>query len=601
MNTGLLNLLWSQVLFDALSGAGLRRLAISPGSRSTPLVLAALRTSGLRPAVIADERAAAFHVLGMARFSRQPAAFVCTSGTAPAHAYPAIMEASAARIPLLVISADRPPSGQWAGEPQSADQTRLFGGFVRRFADAGIPQPGDDALLGLRRLAMQLLAEASGAHAGPIHLNMPFHKPLEPVEWTPDLEAGLNETRRRIRQRGLQRIFPVQEAAPAEETLQQLRDEIRAHEDGLILCGPADGAAAPADLVERLAGASGYPVYAEAASGVRGAMNGKASGAHAFGALAARGLTPAPDKPPLIIQLGMVPVSSAVQRWLASSGARRMIISSDWANPDGLGNFHIRQSPAGVLKQLVPRLADFRRPAAAWGMELIRRSQLYWAAVSAARRGREALCEAAIARSVQSAIRRCGFVQLGNSRPVRMFDQWTDPDGDSAGGAPRFIHQRGVSGIDGLVSSACGAASVLDGCARGLVILGDVSLSHDLHGLLAAAEQQAPLTILAVNNGGGRIFDELPAARSPLISREDFERCWLTPQPLNIADAARMAGLRHAAALTAHELDAALAEAADAHGPVVLEAIVHDGEETRFREDLQERLDQLFSSTREKP
>jgi 2-succinyl-5-enolpyruvyl-6-hydroxy-3-cyclohexene-1-carboxylate synthase len=511
---------WAATLVDAFAAAGISDIVISPGSRSTPFVLAADAHARLRCHDVLDERSAAFFALGMARATGRPALFLCTSGTAPAHAYPAVIEAAHANIPLVVLSADRPFDLVGCGAPQTIDQIKLFGGFARRSIELGLPD--EASLPALGRVAAQAVAASLGPTPGAVHVNVRARKPLEPgrVELPP---PGPPPTRVHAGRR-----------APPPEAIAAIAALCRDARHGVLIAGPAPAAQAGArTAVARLAARTGFPLLAEAASQLR--FTGGATPPDP--ALLAQ--LPTPD---LVLQLGAVPTAGLV------AAPRVVIAPHGHPDPDGTA-LHL---VAADVAETAAALADALEPTA----DVDRQD---WTAAAAARARKAADAELAaqpwseghVARAVVASLRPGAQLAIGNSRPIRSLDAFAPARAPDC----VVLSQRGVNGIDGLVSAAAGAA-----CATArptTLLLGDVSLLHDLTGLHAARHARAPLTIVVVNNDGGRIFEQLPVA----AVAGDALRHFTTPHGLGFAAAAELFGVRYARVDDAAALAAALARA----------------------------------------
>ena len=578
-----MNLWWAELLLASLRDAGAGELVVSPGSRSTPLVLAAARL-GLPCHVLIDERVAGFFALGQGRVTGRPAVLVCTSGSAGAHYLPAVIEAAEARVPLLVVTADRPPELHGCAAPQTVDQHHLYGRFARGFVDLGMPEAEMAALRGVRRRAAQLVALALGPEPGPVHINVPARKPLEPAA-APD-RADAEADRRiaalvsAVRSEPIARA-PAAVSAPPAAAIAELAAALRQARRGLLVAGPAGpGSAAEREAVIALAEVSGLPLLAEATSGLRWTGAAPPAGlVEPFDLLlrsARGGELGAPD---LIVQLGAPPVSSAwaALRERARAGCRVVALAPHgWSDPHGGAELLIRADLAEVAGQLAAALRgappvgdDEERAGArlAWRERWSAAARDVRAAMdrSIAARGGEAgpLAEHAAARAAVDALPDGALLVVGNSLPVRTVDA-------ACPAGPRRLDvlcQRGASGIDGLVAGAAGAASA----ARRptLLLLGDVSFAHDLSGLAAARLAGAPLAILVLDNGGGRIFEQLPVARAP-GGAEVLERFFLTPPGLDLAAAAAAFDVRFQRAASAAAVGAAVEQALGGPGPSLI-------------------------------
>lgn len=570
---------WARLFLSSLASAGLREIVISPGSRSTPLALAAAAESRLRVHVLIDERDAAFFALGQARRSGRASALLCTSGTAGAHYLPAIIEASQSHVPLLAITADRPWEAYDAASSQTIDQVKLYGDVVRHYAELGLPDGSPGALAAVVRIAAQALYATAAPRPGPVHVNARFRKPLEPVQvtgrepFTDRIEALL--------QAGAPRVFAARTSC-ADGAIDALAELCTERERGLLVCGPAWSGTDAEELrcsVAALGRVTGFPIWAEACSGVRFG-GGRAVGG-GFDTLLHDAEFRRTHAPELIIELGGPPVSSVYASYLAEhpGNERAVIAPHGWNDPSGTARILCFADPAEVCARLVahPRLADRRPPPTEWARSLAAAEALVWRSAELDREPL-VLSEAEVARAVIDALPAGATLLVGNSLPVRDLDTFC-PVGDKP---LRVLHQRGAAGIDGLIAGAAGARSV--GEEPLALLLGDLSALHDLGGFAALRCVPGPLAVVIVQNRGGRIFEQLPLAQSP-TARQDFERLFLTPQQVDFAAAAQAFGIRFARASTPAELSSELAAALRADAPVLVEAVVppEDGALRRAR------------------
>jgi len=560
--TAAIQTIWAELVATTLADAGVVRCVLSPGSRSTPLVAALARESRLALTTLIDERAAAFFALGAARATGAPVALVCTSGTAAAHYLPAIVEASLAGVPLIALTADRPPELQGSGASQTIDQVKLYGDFVRGAIDLGPPSPGEQPLRAVRRKIVQAITLALGPDPGPVHVQVPLRKPLEPAAPTGDTERALAE--RAARLAGPVRVAPPR-LAPDPGAITELARAIAEEPDGVIVAGALPtGFAAARGAVLALAERLGYPILAEAGSQLR--LGPRPDGVVFVDHF---DVIPPAERPAprLVVQLGAEPVAAAWPGWLgeltAAGCARWVLAGPRWQDPDSSARGVVLGEIAAVIEALDLALptAPPRVPAAA----------LAWrAAEAAAARAIELALdhhprsEPAMLRAALAAVPEGAAIQLGNSLPIRVADQVC------AGGALRpVLTQRGAAGIDGLIASAAGAT-----CAGHpvLLVLGDVSFAHDLGGLLAARAARAPLAILVIDNRGGQIFAGLPIARAQ--PEPAFERHWLTAPEIDPAAVAAALGARASTAASPAGAATAIARALETPGVTVIHAPV---------------------------
>lgn len=555
---------WSRVIAAALVEQGVREVIVSPGSRSTPFVLALGARAELRCIDVVDERCASFVALGMARASGRPVALLCTSGTAPAHWYPAVIEASLTSVPLVLLTADRPAELAACGAPQTIDQLKMFGDHVRHFADVGAPDASEGALRGLRRAIAQ--AVAASAH-GPVHLNLRARKPLEPREPKDDASWALRRRVDAILAAPATRVAAVRsESDPI--VIDEIARALDAAERPLIVVGPmaatsvTDGSR---EAIVAIARATGAPVFAEASSQVRFAGRAR----QRLVALDALDLVirsiAREDEPDLVVQLGATTTSSAFDAFVAARPLlTRIVIADRWTDPHGTAATMV----LGALASTLPALAravgrTTSRLDHAWRDRLIAADRRAWTIVDHDLEVSEGLSEGAVARTLVAALPDRALLTVGNSLPIRTLDRYVHGGDDLV-----VLSQRGANGIDGLASGAIGA-SLATG-AVSAVLLGDLSMQHDLGALATASQVTSPLAIVVVQNSGGRIFEQLPIAG---VAGDAIER-FTTPQSLRFDLAAAAFGVSYTRATDPQTLRAALDAALGRAGTTLIEAVV---------------------------
>ncbi len=494
---------WARLIVATLQQCGVATLVVSPGSRSAPLALAAAQLQDrVAVAVVIDERSAGFYALGAARATGRPAALICTSGTAAAHYLPALIEAASTHVPLLVVTADRPAELQYCGAPQTIDQSKLFIGFARASFLLGTPDATALALRGCRRTVAQAVAVATGALPGPVHLNVPLRKPLEPaIAQNPEQDEFVRFSDEIITQSPI--LIPPVLQAVIPDCVLALINQARS---GIIALGntPAFGAGL-ADAVAALATATGFVVIAESGSQVRHA--GRCVAHHdALTMSTARELL----EPDVIVQIGGELASSGwITARIAWAEAKTLIFDShELVDPHS-------QASAVVIGDLVGALADVTRRLDPTSEHVATRASFAarWHAfdASAASAVETSLhkyptAEAGMIKAAMQALPQGAGLLLGNSLPIRIVDQVTAPTADLR---RWIVTQRGANGIDGLLAGAAGAVQ-----ARGpaMLLIGDVSFAHDIGSLAVLCSVTQPLAIVVLDNDGGRIFDTLPIA-----------------------------------------------------------------------------------------
>lgn len=510
-------------LVDQWVRDGVTTAMVAPGSRSTPMALAMAACPDLRVEVFHDERSAAFAALGVGLAGGMPALLLCTSGTAATHFAGAVVEAGLGDVPMIVLTADRPPELRDVGAPQTIDQTKLYGDAVRWFHDPGVPV---EATAGTwRALARHTITRSLGVRRGPVHLNLPFREPL--VGDPGDLVDG-----------SLGRLLVDQPSVRIGTLAMQLD-----RERGVIVAGR--GVDDPV-AVAALSQATGWPVLADPRSGCRGV----AGAVTAFDSLLRHEGFADSHLPEVVVHLGEPPASKVLATWLSGSGAVqvRVTATDTWIDPAHTVTHRV-VAPIG---EFCKRLAGELRGAG--GSDWVQR----WSHVSgiADRELAEALDGDAATVLTEPLVSRIvsrldDEVVVASSMPVRDLEWFGAPDQRAA-----VWSNRGANGIDGTVATAIGVA-VATG-RRTTVLLGDVALLHDATSLTALVRRSVDVRIVVVDNDGGGIFSFLPQASA--LSNERFEQLFGTPHGTDVVALAAAHGLPARTVATRAELEAALAE-----------------------------------------
>lgn len=567
-----LHVAWAKLLFEGFVAAGVQHVVLSPGSRSTPLALAAAAEPGLQVHVVLDERQGGFFALGQARLTGRPSVVVCTSGTAAAHYLPALLEAREAGVPIVVLTADRPWEAHHVHSAQTTDQLKLFGDAVRGFFGLGTPESQPLALAAVARTAQQAVALARGPVPGGVHVNAPFRKPLEPALGHPVPSVQAVRT-----------VVLGTEAHLDDDARRALAERVRACRRPVFVAGPAIGSMQNARAAMQLAlDVTGGVLVAEATSGLR---------AHSL--LHADQLVPLLEgaaAPDLIVTVGLPPVSTALQNWLSRSTAPRLVMApAGWPDPWSSASMLLPLGAAHGLGELARAWQTRGDPtwrASLHAADQALETELGRAFENGVLAPHSALNEPAIARALVSTLPVSATLVVGNSLPVR--------DLDVFGGRGDFatVHQRGVAGIDGLLSGAAGAASV----ARGPVVLyaGDVSFLHDAGALAVLARATTPVVVLVVNNDGGRIFQELPVARDARLS-EALRDLFIVPHGHSLCNVAAGFGVAALRVDQLVSLERALREALTAKHCTVIEAVVAPDAGTDLRRAWREHARTIVS------
>jgi 2-succinyl-5-enolpyruvyl-6-hydroxy-3-cyclohexene-1-carboxylate synthase len=548
---------------EELARCGMRAACTSPGSRSTPLVLTLAGEERLRCFSHIDERCAGFFAVGLAKASGFPVAVACTSGTAAAELLPAAIEAHEARVPLLLLTADRPAELRDNGAGQAIDQIKLFGDAAKWFVEVDLHEASLAHLRWIRTLACRAYATALDGRPGAVHLNFPLREPLVsdhplPEDWS--ARAGGRPYVRR----------PATRAAD-HSGLAELKGMIEGASRGVIVAGrherkPGLGQAA-GDLAQTL----GWPLLADPMSGAR---QGTGAIAH-YDAILREGTFTVRLDPDLVLRIGDLPVSKPLRTWLATlSDARHVALDPEgsWQDPSSVVADSFSLEPATALAELANVITS--RAEGDWLAGWRSADELAAEAISSLV-GREELTEASVAAELGILLPVEATLFVASSMPVRDIETFWPVRADP----PRVLCNRGANGIDGTVSSAFGAAAAEEGPV--VLLIGDVALAHDIGGLLAASRLGLKLTIVLLENDGGGIFDFLPVAHAQLAHMPEagshkatpdvFTTHISTPTGLDFATAASLYGLGHQVAHDLPGFRSALELAMAADGSSIVE------------------------------
>jgi 2-succinyl-5-enolpyruvyl-6-hydroxy-3-cyclohexene-1-carboxylate synthase len=557
----------ADILVDELVRGGVRHACLTPGSRSTPLALACARNPALTVHVHLDERASAYFALGIAKASDAPALALCTSGTAAANHFPAIVEASQACVPLIVLTADRPPELRDTGANQTIDQRRLFGGYVRWFDETAVPEQTENAAKYWRDIAAQALAAALGMPPGPVHLNTPFREPLVPTGAAVDLGDASTPAPRAPR--GVSSSTPAARADGS--TVPALAGLVEGTQSGLVLAGALPR---PALEVFDLCAALQWPLLAEPASGLR--IPGRALAAGQ--ALIADERFRQAYRPDLVLQIGATPTTRAAQTLVREAGTLVVVESNRrHADPDRRATLTLDGDLASLVPSLILRIAP--RASTAWNRSWSAADRTVRNAIDGLLDSWDEPFEGRIARDVAAALPDGAILFAGSSMPVRDLDHYMAP---RAG--VRVMGNRGASGIDGSVSTTLGIAQP---GAPAFGLIGDLAFLHDASGLLWSARRAGHAVLVVVDNNGGGIFSLLPQAG---FEHEEFEKLFGTPHDLDIDALARVAGAGYFPVNAAGEMRPAIDHAATAKGVQIVHVPVDRGRGVLLRRAVAEAV-----------
>jgi 2-succinyl-5-enolpyruvyl-6-hydroxy-3-cyclohexene-1-carboxylate synthase len=505
-----INTLWASALVDTLAHLGVSLAVICPGSRSTPLAVAFAQSDRIQAIPVLDERSAAFFALGHGKYTGQPAIVLCTSGTAAANFYPAIIEARESRVPLLVLTADRPAELRDCHSGQTIDQLKIYGNYPNWQAELAVPQI--DLLTYLQQTIIYAWEQTLSPSGGAVHLNLPFRDPLAPIS-QPEILAMASQVSLQF-----PAVPPIGQLSIPHWSPPAAWDQQR----GLILAGiaqPADPTAY-AKSVNQIALALGWPILAEGLSPLRHYPSDRL--VSTYDLILRQPQLALELQPTVILQIGDLPTSKELRQWLAKVRPQAWILESSTQNVNAL---HL---DATYLRSTVDDLAT-KLPGSAGANSYTER----WLSIhhqvqqeiDCTMTQLETLCECKIPWLLSQLLPADSLVFVANSMPIRDMEFFWRPNQRRY----RILGNRGANGIDGTLSTALGA---LHGQPQpGILITGDLSLLHDTNGLLLRQQFQGSLTILLINNNGGGIFGLLPIGQFD----PPFTEFFTTPQNVNFA------------------------------------------------------------------
>ncbi len=556
---------------EELGRGGVRRAVVCPGSRSTPLALALERDADIEVSVVVDERSAGFFALGAAQASGTPVAVLTTSGTAAANLHPAVCEADESGVPLIALTADRPPELRAVGAGQTIDQLKLYGESVRWFCEVGTHDADDSGLLHIRQTACRAVEAARVPRPGPVHLNLSWRDPLGPEQVDGDVTA---RSPLALEGRGNRPLTASASPPPpvADVLVEMIGEHVRGNRRGLIVCGRQPDPAL-AEPIAALASAAGYPIVAEPTSQLRLGAHDRSRVISAYDAIA----RVRPDRltPELILRFGEMPTSKALRQWLgALPDCRQLVVDAGfaWNEPTRQGAAMVRADPAGLAAALAAAVAP---DADTEWMDAWRSADGAVAGAVDEAIAAADLSEPLVHRALGELYTDGELVYTASSMPIRDQEAFLRP----GAAAVRFLANRGANGIDGLISSGIGAATATGGPAW--VVTGDLGLHHDSNGLAALRNAGAPVRVVVLNNDGGGIFEHLPQASQ--LDRREFERILATPLGLDVAALAAAYSVSHRRVESVDELR----EAAGA-GTGVIEARIDRASNVALRNRLTE-------------
>ncbi|WP_044894867.1 2-succinyl-5-enolpyruvyl-6-hydroxy-3-cyclohexene-1-carboxylic-acid synthase [Bacillus alveayuensis] len=574
--------LYVSAFVDELTKVGVSDVVISPGSRSTPFAIVMAEHPDIKIHMNIDERSAAFFALGMAKAKRKPVALLCTSGTAVANYLPAVIEAYYARIPLIVLTADRPHELRDVGAPQAIDQFHIYGKHAKWFVEMALPEGSQEMLRYARTMAARATATAMTAPAGPVHLNFPLREPLVPnvteETWSQIEQKESSYLRVSIGKRTLER-----------EQLQVVYEQLSKTERGLIICGDMDKPPF-AQAVVKLAEALDYPILADPLSQLRSGTHPKDYIIESYDAILKSDAALDTLIPEVVIRFGAMPVSKSLTLMLKNNPAiQQFVVDGDggWREPTLNASYMIHCDETDFCHRLA-EVAQPKKKQSDWVKRWQDVNKIAKSALLEAGKDEE-MFEGKVFIELAQLLPEKSLLFVGNSMPIRDADTFfmaTDKN-------IRVIANRGANGIDGVVSSALGASVTGDPL---VLVIGDLSFYHDLNGLLAAKLHKLNATIIVINNNGGGIFSFLPQSKQ----EKHFELLFGTPTDLQFEHVVRMYDSHYVKADTWDKFRESVTHSFSTAGLHVIEICTSRQENVRKHRQLWENVSQEISGVLEK-
>ena len=534
------NSLWGSVLVETLHRLGVTQAVISPGSRSTPLTMAFARHPGIESIPVLDERSAGFFALGLSKRHRRPVVLLCTSGTAGANYYPAVIEAQESGVPLLIVTADRPPEMRECRSGQTIDQQKLYGRHVNFYHELAVPVASLPMLRYLRQTLVHAVERTQFPVSGPVHLNALFRDPLPPIE------DGS--------------VSALKDTLPEEEFFNGVQPPLRsmallesldfpATSRGVIVVGPCEDGLSPVDIgvIAGFARDTGWPVLADTLSGLRGDAGHFPNLVTRYDAIVRSAAAGGKLKPELVLCLGGWPTSKPLRAWLEACAPEVWLVTTRAQNLDALHltTHHIRGGLRAFVGSVVVEGKGPADYAAAWRRAEVAAGASLERALAKAPGNFEGQATVLLARHLP----KLTPVFVANSMPVRDVEYfWPGTDR-----APQFYFNRGANGIDGTLSTALGVAH---GHRPAVLLTGDLALLHDANGFLTAPKFKGSLTVVLINNHGGGIFEHLPVA----AFEPPFEEYFATPQSVDFRKLCSAHGIAYTLVRDANHFTALIAK-----------------------------------------
>ncbi|WP_078379284.1 2-succinyl-5-enolpyruvyl-6-hydroxy-3-cyclohexene-1-carboxylic-acid synthase [Sutcliffiella halmapala] len=508
---------------DELVKSGMTDVVISPGSRSTPIAILMAEHPNLKITVLIDERSASFYALGLAKTTGKPVALLCTSGTAATNYYPAIVEAYQSRIPLIVLTADRPHELRDVGAPQAIDQIKMYGNYVKWFVEMSLPIDDQAMIQYSRTMAARAIGTSLSAPSGPVHMNFPLRDPLVPNLEAEQLWTKYKEASGSVVEVSIGSYSISEERA---EFFAKLLAECR---NGVIVCGEMTGESDFSDSVTMLAEALQFPIFADPLSGLRTGMHNKAYVMEGYDAFLRADSVKEGFVPDVIIRFGAMPVSKFLMQYISkATTATQIVVDADggWRDPTLQASYMVHCEESHFCKKVLQYVKP--RKSNEWFKQLKSLNERT-KQILLSHGNEEQLFEGQVIRELQQLLPDGAAIFVGNSMPIRDVDTFFFTNSKEI----KVLANRGANGIDGVVSTALAASNVYE---HTVLVIGDLSFYHDMNGLLAAKLLKLNITIVLINNNGGGIFSFLPQSKI----EQHFEALFGTPMDMDFEHAVKL-------------------------------------------------------------
>lgn len=517
---------------------GLEDVVISPGSRSTPLALTFAEHPTIKEWIHFDERSAAFFALGLAKKKNKPVALVCTSGTAAANFYPAIVEAHYSRIPLIVLTADRPHELRDNGAPQSIDQIKMYQNYVKYFHEMAIPEASEKMIRYARRQASRAYTIANEANKGVVQLNFPFKDPLIP-------DLSLNQLWGEENKTVLTHVTSKEEVSA--ESIVSIVELIKDKKRGVIVCGEIKTEEERLAIL-KLANQLQVPILADVLSNLRKNEAVNEFVISTYDTILKDDEVKESLRPEFIIRFGSMPVSKPYLQWITDFTPEiHIVVDEDlgFREPTGIETTVVYSEPVKFIEKILASKEEFDF-CQKWSRLWMRLDEEVRSILTTTN---NELTEGTTALVLAEKSQNGDLIFVGNSMPIRDMDTFYLPANTSV----EIIANRGANGIDGVIATAIGVAATDQ---KLTLLIGDISFLHDYTSLFIARQYNIPIRVVVVNNNGGGIFSFLPQANE----KKHFEALFGTPFSPPIEKLAKAVGGNYVQPKTVDELSEILAQ-----------------------------------------